>query len=563
MVTATQPPAAAGKEESASWAPMIAISLAQVLMSFNVAAIPVSLSGMVESFNAPPTTIATGVVMYGLAVAALVMLGAKLTQRFGARIIFQLMTAIFIISQAMMTFAPTATVMIAAQGFAGAAAAALVPSLVALIAIHYSGPQQAVAIGMLGSARAIAGVAAFTIGGLLATFVSWRPTFALLMVVAVIILALSFKLKRDEGRPEVEIDWIGVLLTAVSITFISFGFNNLNGWGLTVATPAAPFTIAGVSPAPLMIIVGIVLLQLFVRRCRQVAARGSTPLLDLRVVMSPAERAAVITMFAIVALEGAINFTVPLYIQIVQGQSPLATSIAMMPFLLTVFFTAILVVRLYDKVTPRTIGRAGFMICTAALLWLAFVVHNDWSTIPVLIGLIAFGIGQGALVTLVFNVLVTAAPKELAGDVGSLRGTTQNLASAVGTAVAAAMMVGLLSISVMRMLVDNPYIPPELQAQLNLDNINFVSNDRLLGVMEGIGATPEQVSEAVRINTEMRLRALKVGLLLLAAISALTILPAGRLPNYKPGEIPVNPPQPTPEEEKQIVRDLAQKEAVT
>jgi len=61
----------------------------------------------------------------------------------------------------------------------------------------------------------------------------------------------------------------------------------------------------------------------------------------------------------------------------------------------------------------------------------------------------------------------------------------------------------------------------------------------------------------------MRLRALKVGLLRLAAISALTILPAGRLPNYKPGEIPVNPPQPTPEEEKQIVRDLAQKEAVT
>ena len=47
-----------------------------------------------------------------------------------------------------------------------------------------------------------------------------------------------------------------------------------------------------------------------------------------------------------------------------------------------------------------------------------------------MIGLITFGIGQGALVTLLFNVLVTAAPKELAGDVGSLRGTTQNLAAA-------------------------------------------------------------------------------------------------------------------------------------
>lgn len=562
MQTAVASPAAAHEQIRESWVPMVAIALAQILMSFNVAALPISLSGMVESFGVPPTTVATGVVMYGFAVAALVMLGAKLNQRFGARIIFQITTAIFIISQAMMTFAPTATVMIAAQGFAGAAAAALVPSLVALIANHYHGQQQSVAVGALGSARAIAGVAAFTIGGLLGTFVSWRPVFGLLMGLAVIILLLSFKLRSDEGRPEVEIDWIGVLLTALSITLISFGFNNLNGWGLALATPGAPFSILGLSPAPVMIVVGVFLLQLFVRRCRQVAAAGGTPLLDLRVVLSPAERAAVIAMFSIVAMEGAINFTVPLYIQIVQGQSPLATSIAMMPFLLTVFFTAVLVVRLYDRMTPRQIGRAGFVICTAALLWLALVVHNDWSTVPVLLGLIAFGIGQGALVTLVFNVLVTAAPKELAGDVGSLRGTTQNLASAVGTAVAGALMVGLLSAGVIRSLIDNPYLPPELLGHLDLDNINFVSNDRLVPFLQGVGATVEQINEAYRINSEMRLQALKIGLLVLAGVSALTILPAGRLPDYKPGEIPANPPAPSADEERRIAQELWPKQAI-
>ena len=65
------------------------------------------------------------------------------------------------------------------------------------------------------------------------------------------------------------------------------------------------------------------------------------------------------------------------------------------------------------------------MLCTIALVWLAFVVRNDWSEVAVLIGLVVFGIGQGSLVTLLFNVLVTASPKELAGDVGSLRGTTK------------------------------------------------------------------------------------------------------------------------------------------
>jgi len=232
---------------------------------------------------------------------------------------------------------------------------------------------------------------------------------------------------------------------------------------------------------------------------------------------------------------------VPLYIQIVQGRSPLETAIAMMPFNLTVLFTAMLIVKLYTRLTPQQIGRYGFTVCTAALLWLAFVVHNDWSTFPVLIGLIAFGIGQGSLVTLVFNVLVTASPKELAGDVGSLRGTTQNLAAAVGTAVAGALLVGLLSATIMRSLVASPLLPFEIQQEVDLDSINFVSNDQLKSVLERTSANPAQVAEAVRINSDSRLRALKIGLLVMAAVAFMAIIPAGRLPNYLPGEVPADP----------------------
>jgi hypothetical protein len=176
-----------------------------------------------------------------------------------------------------------------------------------------------------------------------------------------------------------------------------------------------------------------------------------------------------------------------------------------------------------------------------ALLWLAWVVRNDWSALVVMIGLITFGIGQGALVTLLFNVLITAAPKELAGDVGSLRGTTQNLAAAVGTAVAGALLVGLLSSMIMYQVADNPQLPAEVQSQIDLDSINFVTNDHLLEIMQGTTATPEQVEEAVRINTEARLRALKIGLLIMAGVALLATFPASRLPAYRPGEIPPDP----------------------
>jgi hypothetical protein len=158
--------------------------------------------------------------------------------------------------------------------------------------------------------------------------------------------------------------------------------------------------------------------------------------------------------------------------------------------------------------------------------------------VPVLFGLVLFGLGQGSLVTLLFNVLVTASPKELAGDVGSLRGTTQNLAAAVGTALAGALLVGLLSAVVLGNIAANPLLPKEVRAQVDLDSITFVSNERLRSVMENTSATPHQVEEAVRVNTEARLRALKIGLLLMAGLALLAVIPAGKLPNYLPGEVP-------------------------
>ncbi|HEY0233983.1 MAG TPA: MFS transporter [Afipia sp.] len=531
-------------EVKESWVPMITIALGQMLMSFNVASLPVAMGGMVKSFNVPPTTVATGIVMYSMLVAGFVMLGAKLNQRFGAVKVFRTVVFLFGIAQVVMTFSPTATFMILAQGLSGAAGAALVPSLVALIAENYRGTQQATALGALGSARAGAGVAAFLIGGILGTLIGWRPAFGILIVMSAIVFLLSFRLKPDQGRPEVKIDLVGVLLAASAIVLISFGFNNLNRWGLGLATPNAPFDIVGMSPAPAMIVIGIVLGQAFLMWTHRRQAAGGTPLLALEVIDSPLERAAVYAMFAVVALEAMLNFSVPLYIQIVQGQSPIATAIAMLPFNLTVFFAAMLIVRFYKRWTPRQIGRYGFILCTVGLLWLAFVVHNDWSAVPVLLGLFIFGVGQGSLVTLLFNVLVTASPKELAGDVGSLRGTTNNLAAAVGTAVAGALLVGLLSATVLRGIASNPVLPPAIQSELNLDNINFISNDRLKTVLEGTSATPAQVVEAVRVNTESRLQALKIGLLIMAGVALLAIFPAGQLPNYIPGEMPDPSPKP-------------------
>jgi len=522
----------------ASWAPMVGLFLAQVLMSFNVAALPVSLGGMVQDFGVPPTSVSTAIVTYGLSVAALVMVGAKLGQRVGWVLIFRIVVGIFAVSALMMILSPTVGWAIAAQALAGASAAIIVPSLVALIAENYHGTQQATAVGSLGSARALSGVSAFLIGGALGTFVGWRPVFGIVLILAVLVLIFSVRLRSDGADRAVKIDVVAALFIGAAIVLLTLGFNNLNAWGVLVARESAPFDILGLSPAPVFIVVGLILGQAFFFWTRRRTRLGKVPLVSLSVLGSSRERAAVYAMFIVVALEAALNFSVPLYIQIVQGRTPLDTSLAMMPFNLTVFVVATLIVRFYGRFAPRTIGVFGFLLTTVALAWLAFVVTNNWETLPTILGLIVFGIGQGALVTLVFNVLVTAAPKKLAGDVGSVRGTTQNLASAVGTALAGAMLVTILGLNVGQAVADHSELPPSIVAQVDLDNVNFISNDDLREALSRTDATPAQVDAAVAVNEDARLSALKLGLLILAGISALAIVPAARLPKYRPGEIP-------------------------
>lgn len=514
-----------------SWRPMVVIALAQMLMVFNVSTLQVSIDGITSSFGAPATSVGTAIVVYSLVVAGLIILGARIGQAIGSLRVFRAMLVLFAIAMGVMAASPGVMTMIFAQVLAGLAAAALVPSLVVLISSHYSGPQQAKALGWLGGAQALGIVLAFLIAGALATLVSWRVTFGLLVGLAAVIFKMSDRLTGLEGRAGIEIDVTGMLLVASSVFLISIGCNNLTDWGVLLAKPAAPFALLDMSPAPFMIVCGIFLMQAFVGWTRRRRAAGQPVLVALEVLDTLRERSALFCMFVIGALGSALTFLVPLYIQIVQGGSSLQTAIAVIPFSLASFAAAVLIVRMQGRLSPRETARIAFMLMTGALILLAAVIRNDWSTLPVTIGMVAAGIGEGALVTLLFNVLVSASPKELAGDVGSLRGTTNNLAAGVGTAIAGALVVGVLASSIHRELVDNGRIPVELKRQVDLDDLSFVSNDRLRGVLDRLGAQPAQVEEAVEINTRARLLALKVTFIALAGLSLLAWFPAGGLPH--------------------------------
>lgn len=537
MTQKTGSPKKAQAEQVGSWLPLVVILLAQIQMAFNVNALPVSIGPIVEELNTSATSVGTALVFYSLFVAAFVMLGAKIGKLFGERRVFQITALMHGAAMALMALSPSATAMNLAQALAGLAAAALVPTLVVLIAANYRGKQQAQALGIMAGTPAISGALAFFIAGLLGTLLTWRLSFGLLSILSILVFILSFRLKPIARQPDIKIDGVGALLAALAIILISLGFNNLNTWGIIAAKQAAPFTLLGLSPAPFMVLLGLVLGQGFFAWSHRRVTREKTPLLALEVLDSPEERSNIAALLVIGALGPAVNFLIPLYIQIVQNQSSLFTAVTVIPYTLSIAGAAILIVRLYDRLTPRQIATTSFVVVAVGLAFLSFAIRNEWSTPVVILCLIMIGTGEGSLITLLFNVMVSASPKELAGDVGALRGVANNLSTALGTAFAGVAAVGLLSLFVTSGL-SQAAIPDSLKIQVNLDNINFITNDQLETVLGATTATPEQVNEAIRINEDARLRALKASFLILAGFSLLALVPAMGLPNYVPGEVP-------------------------
>lgn len=523
---------------NASWVPLIVVVLTQIQASFAVNALTVSMAGITSDLNTAATTVGTAITAGTFAMAAFILLGAKVGARFGTRRVFQIAVVIHGLAMLGVAVSQSPAVLFIAQASSGAVIALIAPALTVFIATNYEEDQQAKSVGLLAAAIPAAGVLALLIAGTFATTIGWRWSFVLMVGLAAVNFALSFTLKKVPPQPGLSIDWVGAGVAAGSIILLSFGFSGLAAWGVWVATPEAPFAIAGVSPAPLLIIAGLVGGQFFFIWLRKRADAGRPRIFDMRVLMSSSERAVTACMAIMLFIGTASNFLIPLYMQVVQGLSSIETSFSIIPYTLSIFLASTFVAYLYGRFSPSALAIAGFLVVAAALTLLAFTIRGEWGQAFVVVGLILLGLGQGSIVALVFNTLLSSAPKELAGDVGAWRGLVHNLSGSVGIAVASAFAVAMLSSSLSVAVAEHPEISEELVSQVNIDNANFLTNEQLHEVLEQTSASESEAAAATAVNEEARLWALQISILGLAAIALLAIAPASRMPKFRKGGFP-------------------------
>jgi MFS family permease len=353
------------------WSVLIVLAAAQFLMVLDQSVMNVSISQLVADFDTNVTTIQAVITLYSLVMAALMITGGKLGDLWGRRRVFLIGMAVY--GCGSLLTAVSWSVPSLAFGWAlleGIGAAMVLPALVALTATSYTGRARATAYGVLGGVAG-AGIAVGPIlGGYMTSYLSWRLVFVgEVAIVIAVLLARRLLPEAEAGERPAGLDWIGSVLSAAGLGLIVFGVLQASNWGWLFAnnSPVEPF---GFSLAPFVIAAGGLLLVAFRAWERRREEGPKPPLVRFRLFEIPVLRSGLAMFLAQNLILMGIFFTIPLYLQIVQGFDAFETGLRMLPVSVTMLITAALGARLASRWSARAIVRAGLALLLIAVVQL-------------------------------------------------------------------------------------------------------------------------------------------------------------------------------------------------
>ena len=139
-------------------------------------------------------------------------------------------------------------------------------------------------------------------------------------------------------------------------------------------------------------------------------------------------------------------FTIPLFLQVVQGLDALETGVRMLPASAGLFFAAIAGSALAKRFAPRPLVRAGLGTVFVAILLLLTTIEPELDNAPFLVAMGILGVGMGLIVSQLGNVVQSAVGDEQRSEAGGLQNTAQQLGSSLGTALLGAIVItGLIA----------------------------------------------------------------------------------------------------------------------
>lgn len=523
------------------WLPMVVLSLALMIIVIDTTILNVSLKPIANDLHTNLQGLQWVIASYSLTLAALTITGGRLGDLFGRKRMFVLGAIIFATGSFITSISGNIGMMIFGESvIEGVGAALMMPATASLLVANYKGRDRAIAFGIWGGIAAASSAIGPIVGGFLTTNYSWRWAFRINVFVALVLLAGSLLIKESLDRAEKrELDFLGVVLSATGLLAFVYGIIESSTYGWWHAK--LPFEAfghalpAGLSPTPIGLIIGIVLLAIFGWWQYVAERQGRTPLVSLQLFRNTqfTSGATVVALLSL-GMVGLI-FAIPVFLQSVRNLDALHTGLALVPMSLTMLIVAPSSAFLSKHITPKRLIQAGLVLAASASVVLHYAITPAATASSFIPGMVLFGMGMGLVMAQASNLTLSAVSVEQAGEASGVNNTFRQIGSSFGSAIIGAVLLATLSTSLGAGIASSQAIPETAKPQLASAVAAQASNVELSGVSASTNdkLSPEVRTELTRIVHQASADGSRRAILYTGFFTSMGFLASFMLPNVK------------------------------
>jgi MFS family permease len=420
---------AGGRPSPALRQMLVPLALAQFICSFAGSNMNVMITDISEDLDTTVQGVQTAITLFLLVMAALMIPGGKLTEKWGRKRCLTLGLVVYGVGALISAVSPTLGVLIVGNSLLeGIGTALLIPPVYILTTMLFRDvTSRARAFGAI---NGMAGVGAATgplIGGLITTAISWRAAFLFQVVVVGVIAVLSRRIEDPlPAEPDRPFDVAGAVLSAVGLVLLVSG--------ILVADDNATLTVVLVGA-------GAVVLAGFFLLMRAGERAGRDVLLPTTLFHNRVSNLGLVTQNVQWLVMMGVSFVVSAYLQVVRGYNAIETGIIFTAATVGILVASALAERMASRRSPRTLVAGGFVVTLVGIAILVALGGGSSSPIDSVPGLFLLGFGMGSMLTPSVNVVQSSFSEDLQGEISGLSRSVSNLGSSLGTAVAGTVLV--------------------------------------------------------------------------------------------------------------------------